>query len=100
MRSNWRAYWEQFQSLAIDISEARLDRALKCGADFAINANKDDPSEYMRQNTSGLGVDVALECIGKASTIRMAIDAVRIGGRAAMLVLVRRGSMWARYLLL
>jgi S-(hydroxymethyl)glutathione dehydrogenase/alcohol dehydrogenase len=51
------------QVIAIDIKEAKLDRARSFGATDVVNASMDDPVETIRALTEGWGVDKAILCI-------------------------------------
>lgn len=61
---------------------ARLDVALKLGADYVINVDAEDPLERIMKITSGEGVDVALDCTSGAGTmpILLGIDALKRKG--------------------
>lgn len=49
--------------------KARLDAALKLGADYVINVSEEDPLARIMEITHGQGVDVALDCTAGAGTI-------------------------------
>jgi threonine dehydrogenase-like Zn-dependent dehydrogenase len=70
--------------LALDISEVALERARERGADRAIRVDRGDPLESIRGATAGLGVDLAVECLGRQSTIALAVAGLRLGGRAVV----------------
>jgi 2-desacetyl-2-hydroxyethyl bacteriochlorophyllide A dehydrogenase len=67
----------------IEINPAKLASAAKMGA-TAINARTVDPVEQIKEATSGRGVDVALELIGSAKTMRQAVLCLGRLGRAAL----------------
>jgi 2-desacetyl-2-hydroxyethyl bacteriochlorophyllide A dehydrogenase len=71
------------QVYAIDIQPAKLELARSLGA-VPVNAAEDDPVQALRQLTGGRGVDVALELIGLPLTLRQAVRALAIHGRAAL----------------
>src|SRR5689334_21880548 len=50
--------------IAIDLAEARLEKALEFGADVAINNGTTDAVAKVMELTDGLGVDVAVEAVG------------------------------------
>jgi NDMA-dependent alcohol dehydrogenase len=73
--------------IAVDVVDKKLEWAQKFGATDALNvrgADGDDASDRVRALTSGLGVDVAFECIGAPAVIRQAFLAVRRGGKAVI----------------
>ena len=66
---------------------ARLDVALKLGADHVINVEEDDPIERIREITDEDGVDVALDCTAGGGTApdRISIETLkRKGGTMLM----------------
>ncbi len=64
---------------AISRSQWKLDIAEKYGA-RVINAGKVDPVSAVLEATDGLGVDLAIECVGSGATLRQAMDMVRPAG--------------------
>ena len=54
----------------------------KLGA-IAIDATASDPVEQIKKATGGKGVDVSLELIGSASTMRQAVQCLGVLGRTA-----------------
>jgi alcohol dehydrogenase len=69
--------------VAIDQSPARLEAAKRFGADMVINNSEQDPLEFVRGLTGGLGADVAIEAVGVTATFELAVDLVRPGGHVA-----------------
>jgi len=69
---------------AVDTSEAALQRAQQAGADNTINAKEDNVPRTIRTLTGGVGVDCALEFVGRAETVTNAIKCLRRGGRAVV----------------
>jgi alcohol dehydrogenase len=69
--------------IAIDLAEERLDAAKRFGADITFNNSKDDPIEYVRSLTGGLGVDVAIEAVGVPASFELCTALVRPGGHVA-----------------
>jgi S-(hydroxymethyl)glutathione dehydrogenase/alcohol dehydrogenase len=65
--------------VAVDVSDAKEPLARASGATDFLLASPDVPRE-VRALTEGRGADVALECVGSATTIRQAWTAVRRGG--------------------
>src|SRR5215472_874428 len=68
---------------AVEINPAKLALAASMGA-VAIDARSADPVEQINEATAGRGVDVALELIGSAKTMRQAFLCLRPLGRAAL----------------
>jgi len=67
----------------VEINPAKLDSIGKLGA-VAIDANASDPVEQIKKATAGRGVDVALELISSAQTMRQAVLCLGPLGRAAL----------------
>jgi len=67
----------------VEINPAKLGSAAKLGA-VAINAKAGDPVDQIREATGGKGVDVSLELIGSATTMRQAVQCLGAHGRAAL----------------
>jgi propanol-preferring alcohol dehydrogenase len=67
----------------VEINPAKLASATGMGA-LAIDARSTDPVEQIKEATAGRGVDVALELIGSAKTIRQAVLCLAPLGRAAL----------------
>jgi threonine dehydrogenase-like Zn-dependent dehydrogenase len=70
--------------IAVDISKAALDRAKDAGADIVIDAQKEDPPSIIRDRTDQMGVDVALECVGRSQTVLWAAESVRSAGKVVV----------------
>ena len=67
----------------VEINPAKLASAAKMGV-IAIDARAGDPIEQIKESTAGKGVDVALELIGSAKTMRQAVLCLGPLGRAAL----------------
>src|SRR5947208_10158988 len=67
----------------VEINPAKLASIEMLGA-VAINANAGDPVDQIREQTAGKGVDVSLELIGSATTMRQAVQCLGVLGRAAL----------------
>jgi 2-desacetyl-2-hydroxyethyl bacteriochlorophyllide A dehydrogenase len=68
---------------AVDIDPAKLEMAGRFGA-IPINNRQVDAVAELKRLTAGVGVDAALELIGLPVTIRQALDAVAVLGRAVV----------------
>jgi alcohol dehydrogenase len=69
--------------VAIDLADARLEKALEFGADVAINNGSEDAVARVMSLTGGLGADVAVEAVGVPETFELCADLIRPGGRVA-----------------
>jgi S-(hydroxymethyl)glutathione dehydrogenase/alcohol dehydrogenase len=69
--------------IAVDVSAEKEALARASGAtDFLLASDR--TAKDVRQLTGGLGTDVAIECAGRAETIRAAWSATRRGGRTTV----------------
>ncbi|MGP9021706.1 zinc-binding dehydrogenase [Streptomyces sp. BR1] len=69
--------------VAVDVSPAKEELARRAGAtDFVIAS--ETTAKDIRKLTGGNGVDVAVECVGRAVTIRTAWESTRRGGRTTV----------------
>jgi alcohol dehydrogenase len=69
--------------VAIDLDDARLERARELGADLTINNGSGIAVAAVMQLTDGLGADVAIEAVGVPQTFELCTELVRPGGRVA-----------------
>lgn len=69
--------------IAIDLADARLEKAAEFGADVTINNGQEDAVAKVMELTGGLGVDVAVEAVGVPDTFELCTELVRPGGRVA-----------------
>ena len=69
--------------VAIDLADARLDRAREFGADVTINNGNEDAVARVKELTDGLGADVAIEAVGVPATFELCTELIRPGGRVA-----------------
>ncbi|MFK8911271.1 Zn-dependent alcohol dehydrogenase [Streptomyces sp. YS-3] len=69
--------------VAVDVSPAKEELARRAGAtDFVVAS--ETTAKDIRGLTGGHGVDVAVECVGRAVTIRTAWESTRRGGRTTV----------------
>ena len=68
---------------AVDRRPEKLELAARYGA-IPINATQTDPVEEIKRLTAGRGADVALEVIGRASTMQQALRCLGPMGRAVI----------------
>jgi S-(hydroxymethyl)glutathione dehydrogenase/alcohol dehydrogenase len=69
--------------IAVDVSPEKEELALAAGATAYVVAS-DTTVKEIRSLTGGRGADVAVECVGRAATIRTAWDSTRRGGRTTV----------------
>ncbi|MEU6531897.1 Zn-dependent alcohol dehydrogenase [Streptomyces sp. NPDC046928] len=69
--------------VAVDVSPAKEELARAAGATDYVVAS-DNTAREIRGLTGRQGVDVAVECVGRAATIRAAWDSTRRGGRTTV----------------
>ncbi|WP_189930355.1 zinc-binding dehydrogenase [Streptomyces sulfonofaciens] len=69
--------------IAVDVSPAKEELALAAGATAFVVASDSTPRD-VRGLTGGHGADVAVECVGRAATIRSAWESTRRGGRTTV----------------
>ncbi|SDJ93901.1 Zn-dependent alcohol dehydrogenase [Streptomyces indicus] len=69
--------------IAVDVTPEKEELARAAGATEFVLAS-DTTANEIRKLTEGRGVDVAVECVGRASTIRTAWDSTRRGGRTTV----------------
>jgi D-arabinose 1-dehydrogenase-like Zn-dependent alcohol dehydrogenase len=72
----------------VEINPAKLEAAARFGA-VAIDPRAGDPVEQIKDATSGKGVDVSLELIGTAATMRQAVQCLGVLGRAVLVGLTK-----------
>jgi L-iditol 2-dehydrogenase len=69
--------------LIADVDESRLRLAKTLGATEVVLAHPDLAAEVL-QRTSGVGVDVVVEAVGRNETVNASIDSVRKGGTVVL----------------
>ncbi len=84
------------QVFAVDINPHKLRLAEKFGV-VPVDATAGDPLAELRGLTNGRGVDVALELVGLAVTMRQAVQSLGVLGRAALVGLTREPLEVAPY---
>ncbi|KAM7518039.1 hypothetical protein LguiB_017001 [Lonicera macranthoides] len=78
--------------IAVDIQDDKLQNAKLIGATHIINAKQEDPVQKIREITGGMGVDIAVEALGRPQTFMQCTQSVRDGGKAVMIGLAIAGS--------
>ena len=69
--------------IAIDLADARLEKAREFGADFVINNADVDAVTRVMELTGGEGADAAIEAVGVPDTFELCTELIRPGGRVA-----------------
>jgi propanol-preferring alcohol dehydrogenase len=81
---------------AVDVNPVKLALAESFGA-VPVNAAQGDPVQEIRRLTGGRGVDVSVEVVGLPVTMRQAVQALAVQGRAAIAGLSDRTFEIASY---
>lgn len=69
--------------IAVDVAPGKEELARAAGAtDFVVSG--EDTAKEIRKLTGGHGADAAIECVGRADTIRTAWSSTRRGGRTTV----------------
>ncbi|XP_030462787.1 uncharacterized protein LOC115682645 [Syzygium oleosum] len=79
--------------IAVDITDEKLQKAKIFGATHTVNAIKEDAIEKIKTITGGMGVDIAVEALGKPQTFMQCVQSVRDGGKAVMIGLAKSGAV-------
>ena len=69
------------KTIAVDVSEEKLETARAVGAVHAINTAREDLHARLLEITDGHGPDVVIEAIGLPETFRAAVEEVSFTGR-------------------
>lgn len=65
-----------------DLSDTRLEAALKMGADVTLNPKSMDIRRVVMGETEGKGADIAIEAVGATPSVKQSIELLRTGGTA------------------
>ena len=68
----------------LEMAKARKEFAMKLGATAVIDPSQCDPVAELKRLNGGLGVNMAIECVGGAKTAALSIDLLRNGGRSVL----------------
>ena len=77
----------------VDVIEARLRKALECGADGVINGRTADVVQEVMRLTGGRGTDLVTETAGTEATTRQAIQMAKKGSTIVLVGLGASGEM-------
>ncbi|EHJ52312.1 zinc-dependent alcohol dehydrogenase family protein [Streptococcus macacae] len=77
-------FYSPSKIIVVDLSESRLAAAKKLGAtDTICSSDIEKIQKEINHVTSGLGVDIAMECVGYPETFDVAQKIISIGGHVA-----------------
>ncbi|MFC5029309.1 zinc-binding dehydrogenase [Streptomyces sp. So13.3] len=80
------------ETIAVDVSPARLDIAKRSGASVLIDASQEDAAAAIKRATGGDGADIVLETSGVPKGLETAMNAVSRGGHIRLVGLHRDPS--------
>jgi S-(hydroxymethyl)glutathione dehydrogenase/alcohol dehydrogenase len=80
--------------LAVDLDDAKLDLARRCGATDVVNARTDDAVAAVQALVPG-GVDFAFEAIGAPATVQQALAMTGFGGVMTVVGIVDHAAEFA-----
>jgi L-galactonate 5-dehydrogenase len=67
--------------IAVDVDDAKLALAQRCGAEVGINSRRESLHERLAELTGGHGPDVVIEAVGRPETFVAAVEEVCYAGR-------------------
>jgi len=76
--------------IGIDLVDYRLEAAMKMGATHVVNRSNSDPAEMVKEITNGSMVDLAIEAVGKDSTVNDCFALARNDGIALVFGVPRK----------
>jgi len=79
--------------VAIDVSAAKLDRAVELGATHTVDSSLSDPVSAVMGLTGERGADVAFEVAGIQATLGQTVNMTRRGGQAILVGIPRLDVM-------
>jgi L-iditol 2-dehydrogenase len=71
--------------VVLDVDDTRLEVARSLGATETFNSRNADVIPQILALTDGRGADAALECVGTAVTVKLALESVRKGGAVTLI---------------
>ncbi len=75
------AAYKKATVVAVDIDNAKLQKAQKLGAKFTINSERQNLPAMVSEITAGYGPHVVIEAVGLPATFRQAVEIVCFAGR-------------------
>ena len=79
------AKWLGAEVAIIDSNNYRLNLAKELGADLTLNLNELQISDSLSTWTSGRGVDIAYDCVGKEIAVKQALQSIRFRGKLGII---------------
>jgi S-(hydroxymethyl)glutathione dehydrogenase/alcohol dehydrogenase len=70
--------------IAVDTLEPKLEMAKALGADYVVNASRENPQQKAMELTAGRGLDHAVPWVGNADVIMQAFGSIRSGGKCVV----------------
>jgi L-iditol 2-dehydrogenase len=70
--------------IAVDVVPDKLKLARDLGASHTVNSGTENTLAQVQELTGGLGADLAVEAVGMAQTVEMAVRCVRKGGSVTL----------------
>ncbi|MBM7050965.1 S-(hydroxymethyl)mycothiol dehydrogenase [Rothia sp. ZJ1223] len=70
--------------IAVDIDDAKLERARALGATHTINSKQADAVEGIQKLTGGFGADLVIDAVGIVPTFKQAFEARDLAGRMVL----------------
>ena len=77
--------------IAVDVLDRKLEMAKELGADYVINASRENPPQRVVELTGG--ADYAIECIGNVDVVAQAVASLRFGGKFVLVGSCPPGAM-------
>jgi threonine dehydrogenase-like Zn-dependent dehydrogenase len=70
--------------VVVDVAKERLSAAAKLGATHTVNSAAENAAETIARLTHGRGADLAIEAVGLAATVHLALRCVRKGANVTL----------------
>ena len=80
--------------LATGHRTSRLEAARACGADVVVDATKENVLQKIMKATSGMGVDIVVECAGTKETFDQSVEITRGGGKVMLVGVYEQPLTW------
>lgn len=80
--------------IAVDIDDAKLERARELGATHTVNSSQQDAVESIKELTGGFGADLVIDAVGIAPTFKQAFEARDLAGRVVLVGVPAPGTTY------